>query len=118
LPLSSPQRKTSCVSSKRRRNSGIAGGIAKVGSSVPSPPPSAISSASRSPIGRNRGSKSGAPAPPSSPDSRRKLSRNARAARRVGNRTVMRARHSGSPAALSSRLRASTPRNGRSGAIV
>src|SRR5204863_6523836 len=94
------------------------GGIAKVGSSAPSLMPSATSSASRSPIGRSRGNSSGAPVPPSSPDRRRKASRKARVARRVGSNTVMRASRSGSPAAMPSSPRASVAKNGWSGAIV
>ena len=116
-PGCAPQRMTSCASSSRRRNSGIAGGTPK-----PSPPavsPTGSSSPeSRSPTGCIRGSSSAEPGSLPSTATRRNASRNARTARRVGSNTVTRGRRSGSPPVSRSNPSASTARNGRPRAIV
>ena len=116
-PRRSPHRKTSWVNSKRRRSSGMAGSTDSPSSSTdPSRSPS--SSESRSPIGRIRGSSSGAAGSLPVVVTRRKVSRSARTARRVGSKTVARASDRGSPPPISRSPAASVARNGRSVAIV
>ena len=108
---------TSRVSSNWRRNGGIAGGMVR---SSPSAMPSTnqSSSESRSPIGRMRGSNSGVPGSLPSGEIRRKASRKARTARRVGNSTMIRDSANGFPPAISAKPSARVAKNGRSGGMV
>ena len=103
------------VNSNRRRSSGMGGGTAKSSSPVSD---NDSSSEPRSPIGRIRGSSNGVPTSLPSGATRRNASRSERTARRVGNRTVIRAIFSGSVPAIPSSPAASVVRNGRCAAIV